>query len=141
MRHRIAGRKLGRDTSHRKALFRNLVTSLFEHGKISTTDAKAKEIRRVAEKLITLGKRGTLHARRQALAYIRKPSVVTRLFSEISPRYAQRPGGYTRIIKLGRRRGDDAPLSVLQLVEEPYVKRARSPEPSAAPASAERESP
>lgn len=139
MRHRIAGRKLGRDTSHRRALLRNLVTSLFENGKVSTTDAKAKELRRVAEKLITLGKRGSLHARRQALAYIRKRSVVTQLFSEISPRYSQRPGGYTRIIKLGNRRGDNAPLSLLELVQEPYVQRTRSAETSATSAEAEKE--
>jgi len=138
MRHRIAGRKLGRDTSHRRALLRNLVTSLFENGKVSTTDAKAKELRRVAEKLITLGKRGSLHARRQALAYIQKRSVVAQLFSEISPRYSQRPGGYTRIIKLGNRRGDNAPLSLLELVQEPYVQRTRSAGTSATSAEAEK---
>jgi large subunit ribosomal protein L17 len=126
MRHRNAGRKLGRDTSHRKALFRNLITSLFENERIQTTDAKAKAIRRLAEKLITLGKRQDLHARRQALAYVRKRAVVSKLFSEISLRYAQRPGGYTRILKLGNRRGDNAPLSILELVQESYVPRVRS---------------
>ncbi|MHB8764474.1 MAG: 50S ribosomal protein L17 [Deferrisomatales bacterium] len=123
MRHRKTGRKLGRDSSHRKALFRNMVTSLFEHGRIETTDAKAKEVRRVAEKLITLGKRGDLHARRRVLAYVRLKDVAAKLFSEIGPRFAQRPGGYTRIVKLGVRRGDAAPVSILELVEEGYTPR------------------
>lgn len=121
MRHKVSGRKLGRNSSHRKALFRNMVTSLFEHGRIQTTDAKAKEVRRVAEKLITLGKRGDLHARRQALAYVRDRGVVAKLFEELSARYAQRPGGYTRIVKLGNRRGDGAPVSILELVQEVYA--------------------
>ncbi len=123
MRHRKTGRKLGRNTSHRRALLRNMVTSLFEHGRIQTTDAKAKEVRRVAEKLITLGRRGNLHARRQALAYVRSKDVVAKLFEEIAPRFASRPGGYTRIVKAGIRRGDNAPMSVLELVSEPYVPR------------------
>jgi large subunit ribosomal protein L17 len=123
MRHRNAGRKLGRSSSHRKALFRNMVTSLLEHERIQTTDAKAKEVRRIAEKYITLGKRGDLHARRIALAYIRKKDVVAKLFNEISPRFAQRPGGYTRIVKVGLRRGDSAPVSILELVQEAYVPR------------------
>ncbi len=123
MRHRKTGRKLGRNTSHRRALLRNMVTSLFEHGRIQTTDAKAKEVRRVAEKLITLGRRGSLHARRQALAYVRSKDVVAKLFEEIAPRYASRPGGYTRIVKAGIRRGDNAPMSVLELVSEPYTPR------------------
>jgi len=126
MRHRNAGRKLGRNASHRKALFRNMVTSLFEHERIRTTDAKAKEVRRVAEKLITLGKRGDLHARRQVLSYVRSKAVVAKLFDDLAPRYAQRPGGYTRIVKLGFRRGDAAPVSVLELVQEAYVPRASS---------------
>jgi large subunit ribosomal protein L17 len=121
MRHNKSGRQLGRNGSHRRADFRNLVTSLFEHGKIQTTDAKAKEVRRIAEKLITLGKRGDLHARRQALAYVRKRDVVAKLFSELSEKFAQRPGGYTRILKLGVRRGDCAPVSVLELVQESYA--------------------
>lgn len=144
MRHRNAGRKLGRNASHRKALFRNMVTSLFEHERIRTTDAKAKEVRRVAEKLITLGKRGDLHARRQVLSYVRSKAVVAKLFDDLAPRYAQRPGGYTRIVKLGFRRGDAAPVSVLELVQEAYVPRATSaktaPESAsevAAPASVE----
>jgi len=148
MRHRNAGRKLGRNASHRKALFRNMVTSLFEHERIQTTDAKAKEVRRVAEKLITLGKRGDLHARRQALSYVRSKAVVAKLFDDLAPRYAQRPGGYTRIVKLGFRRGDAAPVSVLELVQETYVPRATSKKAPAketpateAPATDESEAP
>lgn len=124
MRHNNTGRRLGRNASHRDALYRNLVTSLFRHGKIQTTDAKAKELRRIAERLITLGKKGDLHARRRALAYVRDRDVVTKLFAELSPRYAERPGGYTRIVKLGARRGDNAPLSVIELVQEAYVAKA-----------------
>lgn len=118
MRHNKAGRRLGRTTSHREAMFRNMVTSLLNHEKITTTDAKAKEIRSVAEKMITLGKRGDLHAMRLAAAYIREKSVVTKLFSTIAPRYKERSGGYTRIIKLGIRQGDTAPISLIELVEE-----------------------
>ena len=118
MRHNNAGRRLGRTTSHREAMFRNMVTSLLNHEKITTTDAKAKEIRSVAEKMITLGKRGDLHSMRLAAAYIREKSVVTKLFSTIAPRYKERSGGYTRIIKLGIRQGDTAPVSLIELVEE-----------------------
>lgn len=118
MRHSNAGRRLGRTTSHREAMFRNMVTSLLNHEKITTTDAKAKEIRSVAEKMITLGKRGDLHAMRLAAAYIREKSVVTKLFTTIAPRYKERSGGYTRIIKLGIRQGDTAPISLIELVEE-----------------------
>jgi len=118
MRHNNAGRRLGRTTSHREAMFRNMVTSLLNHEKITTTDAKAKEIRSVAEKMITLGKRGDLHAMRLAASYIREKSVVTKLFSTIAPRYKERSGGYTRIIKLGIRQGDTAPVSLIELVEE-----------------------
>jgi len=118
MRHNKSGRRLGRTTSHRIAMFRNMVTSLLNNERIVTTDAKAKEIRSVAEKMITLGKRGDLHAQRQAAAYIREKSVVTKLFSTIAPRYKERSGGYTRIIKLGQRLGDAASLSVIELVEE-----------------------
>ena len=116
MRHLKYGRKLGRDTDHRRALFRNLVTSLFEHGQIQTTDSKAKAIRPIAERLITLGKRGDLHARRQVLAYLMKKEVAHKLFEEIAKRYAERPGGYLRVLKLGFRKGDAAPLSLVQLV-------------------------
>ena len=118
MRHNNTGRRLGRKTSHREAMFRNMVTSLFNHEKITTTDAKAKEIRSVAEKMITLGKRGDLHAMRLAASYIREKSVVTKLFTSIAPRYKDRSGGYTRIIKLGIRQGDTAPISLIELVEE-----------------------
>ncbi|MEY8367485.1 50S ribosomal protein L17 [Anaerovoracaceae bacterium 42-11] len=109
-------RKLGRPTAHRKAMLRNLVTDLFREGRISTTDCRAKEARREAEKLITLAKRGDLHARRQALAYIYDESVVSKLFDEIAPKYADRNGGYTRILKLGPRRGDCAEVVFLELV-------------------------
>lgn len=118
MRHSKAGRRLGRKTSHREAMFRNMVTSLLEHGKITTTDAKAKEIRVVAERMITLGKRGDLHSMRMAASVIREKTVVSKLFSTIAPRYKERLGGYTRIIKLGYRQGDAAPVSLIELVEE-----------------------
>ena len=109
-------RKLGRNSAHRKAMLRNLVTDLFREERISTTDTRAKEARRVAEKMITLAKRGDLHARRQVLRYIYDESVVTKLFDEIGPRYADRNGGYTRILKLGPRRGDCAEMVFLELV-------------------------
>lgn len=118
MRHSKAGRRLGRKTSHREAMFRNMVTSLLNHEKITTTDAKAKEIRVVAERMITLGKRGDLHSMRLAASVIREKSVVSKLFSTIAPRYKERSGGYTRIIKLGARLGDAAPISIIELVEE-----------------------
>lgn len=118
MRHNKAGRRLGRKTSHRDAMFRNMVTSLLDHGRITTTDAKAKEIRVVAERMITLGKRGDLHSIRLASSVIREKPVVSKLFSTIAPRYKDRLGGYTRIIKLGIRQGDAAPLSLIELVEE-----------------------
>lgn len=116
MRHRKSGRKLGKTTSHRKAALRNMVTSLFKYDRIITTDAKAKELRRVAEKMITLSKRGSLHSRRQALAVIRDRAVVKKLFEEVSPQYKDRAGGYTSIVKLGYRTGDNAPMSVIGLV-------------------------
>ena len=109
-------RKLGRPTAHRKAMLRNLVTDLLRDGRISTTDCRAKEARREAEKLITLAKRGDLHARRQALAFIFDESVVTKLFDEIAPKYEDRNGGYTRILKLGPRQGDNAEVVFLELV-------------------------
>ncbi len=118
MRHRIAGRKLGRTTSHRVAMLRNMVTSLLEHEKVKTTDAKAKELRPLAEKLIGLGKRGDLHARRQALSVVRKPDVVKKLFEILSPRFQSRTGGYLRIVKVGYRPGDGAPVSIVELIGE-----------------------
>lgn len=109
-------RKLGRPAAHRKSMLRNLVTDLFRTGRIQTTDCRAKETRREAEKLITLAKRGDLHARRQALSYIMDESVVTKLFDEIAPKYQDRNGGYTRILKLGKRQGDAAEVVFLELV-------------------------
>ena len=117
MRHLKSGRKLNRSSSHRHAMWRNMVTSLLQHEHLQTTDAKAKELRRWAERIITLGKRGTLHARRQALAFVRSRSVVAKLFDDIAPRFSTRPGGYTRITKLGTRQGDSAPISLIELTE------------------------
>lgn len=134
MRHNKAGRRLGRTTSHRVAMFRNMVTSLFAHERVTTTDAKAKELRSVAEKMITLGKRGDLHAIRQAASYIRDKKVVTKLFETIAPRYKERNGGYTRIIKLGARLGDNASMSVIELVEEELTpKKSVKPAKKVAP--------
>ena len=128
MRHNKAGRRLGRTTSHRVAMFRNMVTSLLNHERVTTTDAKAKELRSVAEKIITLGKRGDLHAMRQVSSYVRDKQVVTKLFATIAPRYKERCGGYTRIIKLGIRPGDNAPVSVIELVEEALpAKKVEAP--------------
>ena len=118
MRHRVAGRKLGRSSAHRKALFRNLVTELFRHEQIRTTEAKAKAIRPQAERLITLAKRGDLHARRLAARDVRDPETLSKLFDELAERYEDREGGYTRIYKLGPRKGDAAPLVLISLVEE-----------------------
>ena len=117
MNHRKTGRKLSRTSAHRKALLRNMVTSLLEHEQIRTTDAKAKELRGVAEKMITLGKRGTLHARRQALQTIRSKDVTSKVFDVLADRYRERPGGYTRVIKVGQRAGDAAPMSIIELVD------------------------
>jgi len=117
MRHRKAGRKLGRTASHRDAMLRNMVTSLLDQERIVTTVPKAKEARRVAEQMITLGKRGDLHARRQALSYIRSKEVVAKLFDQLSSQYSERQGGYTRIIRTGNRAGDAAPMAILELVE------------------------
>lgn len=118
MRHLKNHRKLGRSVSHRKAMLRNLVTSLLDHEEVRTTDAKAKEIRRIADRMITLGKRGTLHARRQALKTLRSKEVAAKVFDIYADRYNDRAGGYTRIMKLGRRHGDNAPLSIIQLLPE-----------------------
>ena len=116
MRHRKAGRKLNRDSSHRRAMLRNLVTSLFRHEEISTTQAKAKTAQPIAEKMVTLAKRGDLHARRQALSYIMDKSVTHKLFDEMKDRLQDRQGGYVRILRTGHRRGDNAPLATMQLV-------------------------
>ena len=117
MRHGVSGRKLSRSTDHRLALLRNQVTDLLRYGKLNTTEPKAKEVRPLAEKMITLGKKGTLHARRQALAFITDENVVSKLFADIAPKYASRPGGYTRLVKMGPRLGDGAEMSRLELVE------------------------
>lgn len=118
MRHGVSGRNLSRTTSHRLAMFRNMVTSLLQHERIYTTVPKAKELRRFADRMITLGKRGDLHARRQAMAFVREKGVVHKLFEEIALRYQNRPGGYTRIVKMGYRRGDAAPMCLIELVTE-----------------------
>jgi len=122
MRHRKAGRKLGRESSHRQAMFRNLVTSVLEHERVMTTDAKAKEIRRWVDWMITLGKRGDLAARRQALQIIKDKSVVYKLFSVLAPRFQNLNGGYTRVVKIGCRRGDGAPMSIIELAEHTEKK-------------------
>ena len=117
MRHAKAGKKLGRDSAHRKALYSNLTGALIEHGRIETTEAKAKAVKPFAEKMITLGKRGDLHARRQALSTLGQDKfIVHKLFEEVAPRYADRPGGYTRITKLGPRRSDSTEMVYLELV-------------------------
>jgi len=145
MRHRMTGRQFGRNSSHRKALFRNLVTSLLEHGRVETTEAKAKELRGIADKMITLGKKGDLAAKRMALAYVQSRDVVARLFDTIAPRSANRNGGYTRVIKTRIRLGDSAPMAILELVDRegaaapaPKAKKAApAPAPvAAAPAAA-----
>ena len=122
MRHRKVGRKLSRVASHRWAMLRNMVTSLFQHERIETTEAKAKELRKLAEKMITLAKRGDLHARRQVLEVVRDKKIVKRLFDEIATRYKEVNGGYTRIIKLGIRRGDGAPTALIELVKKAETK-------------------
>ena len=135
MRHQRAGKKLGRDSAHRKALYANLAGALIEHGRIKTTEAKAKAVKPLAEQMITLGRRGDLHARRQATAFLRSRDVVHRLFADVAPLFKDRPGGYTRIVKLGPRPGDAAEMAYLELVDEEYVatqREERTPEPVAA---------
>ncbi len=117
MRHRVAGRKLNKNTAQRKALLRGLATELFKHGSIQTTEAKAKSLRPVAEKLITLAKRGDLHARRQAAARLYEPAILQKLFDDIAEHYQDRNGGYTRIYKLGLRKGDAAPMALIELID------------------------
>jgi large subunit ribosomal protein L17 len=140
MRHQRTGKKLGRTSAHRKALYSNLAGALIQHGRIETTEAKAKAVKPFAEKMITLGKRGDLHARRQALAALRSNDIVHQLFAEVAPRFAERPGGYTRIVRLGPRQGDAADMVYLELVDfEPTpsqyaLSRARQAE-QAAPAT------
>jgi len=122
------GSKLGRTTSHRKAMLRNMVTSLFKYEKIQTTNTKAQELKKVADKMVTLGKRGDLHARRQAAAYVREREIVGKLFGELAERYKERLGGYTRIVHAGNRAGDNAPMAIIELVpgavsEKPAAKK------------------
>lgn len=117
MRHRMSGRKLNRTSSHRKAMFANMAAALIKHEQITTTLPKAKEMRGIADRLITLGKRGDLHARRQALATLRDTALVDKLFTTLAERYAERPGGYTRVMKAGYRYGDSAPVGIIELVE------------------------
>jgi large subunit ribosomal protein L17 len=119
------GSKLGRTTSHRKAMLRTMVTSLLKYEKIQTTDMKAKELKKVADKMITLGKRGDLHARRQAASYVRERDVVSKLFGEMSERYKDRAGGYTRVVKSGYRAGDNAPMSIIEFVRNAEAEKPR----------------
>jgi large subunit ribosomal protein L17 len=117
VRHQRSGKKLGRDSAHRKALYANLAGALIEHGRIKTTEAKAKAVKPLAEQMITLGRRGDLHARRQALSFLRSQQVVHTLFADVAPRFSDRPGGYTRIVKIGARPGDAAQMVYLELVD------------------------
>ncbi len=134
MRHLVKGRKLRRPTEHRLALLRNLVTSFLEKERVKTTLAKAKETRPLAEKMITLAKRNTLHARRRALAFLRKEEVVTKLFDQLGPRFAERPGGYSRLVKLGPRKGDGAPMAMLELIGSEFKKKEKKKKEKKKPA-------
>jgi large subunit ribosomal protein L17 len=143
VRHARTGKKLGRDSAHRKALYSNLAGALIEHGRIRTTVTKAKAVKPLAEQMITLGRRGDLHARRQATSFLRSRDVVHKLFAEVAPLFKDRPGGYTRIVKIGTRPGDSAEMAYLELVDEEYVakeREARTPEPAAAEEEAATES-
>ncbi len=131
MHHGKAGSKLGRTSSHKEAMLRNMVTSVIKHERIRTTDMKAKELRKLAEKMITLGKRGTLHARRQALAVVRDEAMVGKLFGELTERYRNREGGYTRIVKAGYRYGDNAPVSILEFIPDEKKKEKAKPKTKA----------
>jgi large subunit ribosomal protein L17 len=124
------GSKLGRTTSHRKAMLRTMVTSFLKYEKIKTTDIKAKELRKVADKMISLGKRGDLHARRQAAAFVREREMVGKLFGELSARYRDRSGGYTRIVKTGYRAGDNAPMSIIEFVRDAEAEKAKKKAPA-----------
>src|SRR6516165_2231254 len=137
MRHQRTGKKLGRDSAHRKALYSNLAGALIEHGRIRTTVTKAKAVKPLAEQMITLGRRGDLHARRQATAVLRSRDVVHKLFAEVAPRFKERPGGYARIVRIGPRAGDAAEMAYLELVDEEYVAAQREERATAAPAVVE----
>lgn len=141
MRHNKSGRTLGRKPDHRQHMMRNMVTSFFQNEKITTTVTRAKELRKVVDRMITLGKRGDLHARRQALQVIRDPKVVGKLFEMIAPRYSDRPGGYTRILRLDNRAGDNAPMAIIELVEEGYVAQTKVPAQKEEPAAEQQEEP
>ena len=136
MRHQVKGKKLGRDSAQRKALLRNLVTSFLEKERIHTTLAKAKAVRPVAEKMITLAKKNTLHTRRMALRFVYKKNVVKKLFEDIGPRFTERPGGYTRIVKTGPRSGDGAEMAVIELVDSEFKKKVKKKEKLATKAKA-----
>ncbi len=125
MRHQRSGKKLGRDSAHRRALYANLASNLIEHERIKTTLTKAKAVKPIAEQMITLGRRGDMHARRQAVAFLRSKDIVHKLFDEIGPRYAERPGGYSRIIRIGPRQGDAAEMVYLELVDTPLVFKTK----------------
>jgi len=134
MRHRVTGKKLRRNTAHRRALLRNLVTSLLERERVRTTLAKAKATRPIAEKMITLAKKDTLHTRRLALRFIFKKDIVKKLFEEIGPRFSERPGGYTRIVKIGPRAGDGAEVAIIELVGSEFKKKKKKKEKAKAKA-------
>ena len=127
MRHARSGKKLGRDSAHRKALYSNLAGAVIEHGRIKTTVTKAKAVKPIAEQLITLGRRGDMHARRQAVAFLRSKDIVRKLFSEVGPAFAERPGGYLRITRIGPRPGDSAEMAYLELVDTPLVFKTKAP--------------
>ena len=131
MHHGKTGSKLGRTSSHKEAMLRNMVTSVIKHERIRTTDMKAKELRKIADKMITLGKRGSLHARRQALAVVRDETLVGKLFGELTERYRDREGGYTRIVKAGYRFGDNAPVSILEFIPDEKKKEKAKPKAKA----------
>lgn len=131
MHHGKTGSKLGRTSSHKEAMLRNMVTSVIKHERIRTTDMKAKELRKIADKMITLGKRGTLHARRQALAVVRDEDMVSKLFGELTERFREREGGYTRIVKTGYRFGDNAPVSILEFIPDEKKKEKAKPKAKA----------
>jgi large subunit ribosomal protein L17 len=136
VRHARAGKKLGRDSAHRKALYSNLAGALIEHGRIKTTVTKAKAVKPHVEHMITLGRRGDLHARRQATAFLRSRDVVHKLFADVAPLFKDRPGGYTRIIKIGTRPGDSAEMAYIELVDDEYVatqREERTPDPVVVP--------
>lgn len=128
MRHRKAGKKLSRDSSHRRAVLRNMVTSLFKHEEISTTVAKAKVVQPIADKMITLAKRGDLHARRQVISYLMDKTIAHKLFDELKNRLSDRQGGYSRILKAGNRKGDNAPIAILQLLLAGEAKKSKKTE-------------